>query len=473
MNSERELAGSANATTTTAATAAEWFACGLSNLSNDNISRPDYWTTSPAVEHAVPYTATVQAVFFFMAFLWNLYILVGYCIRPQLLQEETANIFFLNLSISDFLYSFLILFNFIASAEGGFLLGDNDVSRCAACEVLGLFLILLVTSTVHTLAILSVDRFLQFHRPVTYSKHVSWKKAVLVVVAIWCVSLIFALLPLFGFGSYGFTSVLLSCQPMWSGYSAKGIRNVYFSLFIAVEALVPLGLILIFNLLTYRIICKSLKSQMRRRTTYLESSTSVGVAKRTHFGQQKRVLYLFIALLVVNTINWTPVLVILAIFLVFGSAGVPVGLFLFGWLCYLLNPVVHPVVELCFIKGLRELIICRDRERYCCYKKRKKATMVVHFEERRREPPLLRRSFSDCAVRHNNAITRMQSISSHCSEREPDAEVLCNAYSGRRQRRRWTFPFSSEEDSEVVRKMSAEVIPRVIVRRCTHDVVLL
>ncbi len=343
------------------------FSCAGSDLSNINISVPQFWELIPALLPTVPYMATIEAVFFFMASIWNLYILVGYLMHRKLLQEP-ANVFFLNLSIADFLLSWFILLNFVSQIQGGFLLGNSDVVRCGVCQFLGFYLVVLITATLHILAVLSIDRFVLLYKPVRYQDYFSWKKAMVIVIVIWILSIVLGLFPFVGFGSYEYSVALVSCQPTWLGQSKRGISNIYYSYVIAVEAMVPLVSLLLFNVFTYRIICKSLYSRFRRHLTFSENNSTTVLVRRTHRGNQKRVLYLFTALLIVNTINWVPVLTILSIVSIFGLSSVPLGGYLFGWLCYLLNPVLHPVIELCFIKGLRDLLTCQDKEHVICYK---------------------------------------------------------------------------------------------------------
>ena len=375
------------------------FSCARSNLSSSNISVPEYWQIFPTLLPTVPYMATIEALFFFMASLWNLYILIGYCMHPKLLQEP-ANVFFLNLSIADFLLSLFILLNFISQIQGGFLLGQSDVVRCGLCQFLGFFLVTLVTTTLHILAVLSLDRFLLLYKPVRYENYFNWKRASVVVTVIWILSVVLSILPFLGFGSYEYSIALVSCQPSWTGVSSLGVDNIYFSVLVAVEAMVPLISLLLFNIFTYRIICKSLYSRFQRHLSFSENASTTILVRRTHRDNQKRVIYLFTALLIVNTINWLPVLTILSVSAIFGGEVVPIGVFLFGWLCYLLNPVAHPIIELCFIKGLRDCLTCRDKEHnICCrsYHKRKRVT-VLRFDSTVRSRP-------QSAVAGNGRIT--------------------------------------------------------------------
>lgn len=340
------------------------FTCARSNLSTNNISFPARWEIAQELEEAVPYVATIEAIFFFTASMWNLSILVGYSMKPKLLKEP-ANVFFLNLAITDFLLSWITLLHFMSLIKGGFFLGCSDVVRCQLCQFIGFLFAVLMTVSLHVLAVLSLDRFILLYKPVRYHDFFSWKKAAVVVVIIWIFSISLSSLPFAGFGSYRYSKVLAGCQISWFSESYRGIQNIYFAYLTAAESLLPLVCLLLFNIFTYRIICRSLYTRYQRRLSYTTTAVQL---RQNHNENQKRVIYLFTALLVVNTINWVPVLVILCITAVFGIQVIPFAVFLFGWLSYTLNPVAHPIIELCFIRGLRDILTCQAKKDIICYR---------------------------------------------------------------------------------------------------------
>lgn len=409
-------------------------------MSSTNITDPLSWMAYPGLQPSLPYMATLLAFFFFSSFIWNFYILLGYVTRHKVLQEP-ANVYFCNLALTDFLLSIFILFNFVAQVQGGFLIGNNDETRCGVCNFLGFFFILLVSISVHILAFLSIDRFVLLFRPMKYSAYFNWKRAMVVMILTWLISFIMALCPYFGFGEYRYSSLLQSCQPTWSDSSpTTGIRNIYFAVFVAIEHLFPLTALLVFNIGSYRIIYKSLRSQLHRKLKYSNSMRSLE-ARKSYASQQKRVLYLFLSLLVVNTINWVPVLLIELVAVIKGLQSIPPEVIVFGWVCYLINPVAHPIIELCFIKDLRHLITCHGDN--ACYRvicPSFKRSAVHDISPPVMFVPQLRRARTVTAIplRERPALPA-------CMMVESSNRTITDVASSAVKKRRWSYPWSNIE----------------------------
>lgn len=387
------------------------------------------------VIEAIPLMATILFIFFAISFVWNLYILISYVLQPRLMKEPT-NIFFFNLSLADFLLSPHILSNFIFFLRRGFALVDQGQGRVLLCGFQGVSIITLITATLHILALLSIDRFILMYRPIKYKNYFNWKKAWIIVLCIWIFSFGLSLPPLFGFGEYRYNGILQTCQPDWSNSLPRldnlshidGVENVDFAIFLAVEALIPLSLFLLFNICTYRIICRSLRSRLKRQASYM-ASEKIQEAKRKHVNQQKQVIVMFTALLVINSINWTPVLLLLFVYLVqYPHPMIPFQAFQFGWVCYLLNPVCHPIMEMFFIKDLRDVVACRSKNSIW-YKCRKKRKPVVTKQR-------LVKSLSMTAL----GRTKSQNIPLQVHR---DALVLRPHMQRRRKlKRRWSYPLT-------------------------------
>ena len=109
------------------------------------------------------------------------------------------------------------------------------------------------------------------------------------------------------------------------------------------------------NVWTYKIVSKFLKGNFRRRATYRRSEGKQ--AENLRFQkQQKQLVKVFGALFISNIISYTPVIVVTIIFGALGDDSVPSEIFIFGWICYLTTPVIHPIIESFFVKDLRLIV---------------------------------------------------------------------------------------------------------------------
>lgn len=325
--------------------------CRADELSDTSISCPHLWTVFPPKHlNYSPYIAAVQAVYFAIAYFWNLFILISYAVHRSLLKEP-ANIYLFNLALTDLLLAiFVILQCFITEARKAFLVGETDIVRCGICEFLGFMIMFLMASTLHTLAMLSFDRFFLLIRPLSYQQFFNWKKALLVVVCIWVLSFLIAIPPFFGLGTYFFSFTISNCHPQWSGKSFRGLDNFHYIVMVGAEAVIPILFLTFTNIVTYRIVTKVLRKKLKRQESFSEKKRE---SRAAHNRQQLQLVKVFGALFLAHIICWVPVLVVVAVAFVVDPTTIPIEVYIFCWLLYLTNPVVHPILETFFVKDLR------------------------------------------------------------------------------------------------------------------------
>lgn len=349
--------GDSTNATTMVAIPGSFFNCRTSELSRHQITSQAVWQLLPAVHHAAPAVAAVEAVFFAIAFVWNLFILICYLRQPRLLKEP-ANLYLCNIALADFLLSVLvILISFVSEATKEFVFGDTDIIRCHFCEFLGFTLMFFVTMVLHTLAALSFDRFVLLSKPLQYKLYFSWKTAVSVLALIWFISFWVAIPPVLGFGQYEFNAVFANCHPRWTGQTG-GINHINYILFAAVEAVVPIVILTVTNVWTFMIIKNFITIRLKRRRLNLQLPSKLNDLerrreKKDYLQQQKRLIRVCAALFIAHIINWTPTLLVVTIAYGVGPTKIPIEVYIFGWVCYLINPVAHPIIESLFIKELR------------------------------------------------------------------------------------------------------------------------
>jgi hypothetical protein len=337
----------------------EFFNCRTSELSRDSITQPFVWSIFYLVQDSTPYVATVEAIFFLVAFFWNSFILCALLSNPRTLREQPACIYLLNIALVDVIHSVtVILVSLVSEIAQEFIFGYSDLIRCHLCEFLGFMLLLLVACSLHSLAALSVDRFVLLARPLRYKDYFNWKRATLIVIGCWVISVFIAFPPLAGFGQYEFNIVFANCQPRWTG-KTNGIPHIFYAVFVGGEAIIPILILAVTNVWTYKIVSGALKKKFKRQKSFRDAPKSEEEQRREigenrdYRHKQRQLVKVFGALLIAHIITWTPTITIMIIALTMGAASLPAEVYIFGWISYLSNPVIHPIIESFFVKDLR------------------------------------------------------------------------------------------------------------------------
>ena len=339
------------------------FNCLDDGISRTTVTNTTFWQIS--LRDGAPAVATVFAVYFLLAFSWNLFIIVTFLNKRKLLREP-ANILLLNLAIADLTVALTqMFFSMVTEAALEFIFGNSDVVRCGMCDFTGVFFMLLYGVSMHTLAALSFDRFLLLFKPFRYKKIMTQRNTIFIVVGIWLVSTFLALPPVIGFGQIEFNRRFGSCVPRFGGMNIRsGVQNFLYVAYVALESLFPIVTIIVCSFWTYRFINKFLRRNYRRRSFYSGRGRDSMMHQRQedsrYHHQQQQLVKVFGALLVSNLISWFPVLcVVIAIGALKGEAErVPDAVYVVGWVCYLTAPVFHPIIESFFVKDMR-LVVCK------------------------------------------------------------------------------------------------------------------
>ena len=332
--------------------------CRKAELSDTNITFPFLWEILPALQKYAPYVTAVQAVFFIISFFWNLFILISFGMRRKLL-KETASVYLFNLALTDLLLAVFVVFQcFLTEAAGAFIVGTTDVIRCGICEFLGFMIMLLMAVTIHTLAMLSFDRFFLLVKPLSYHQYFNWRRALVIVIIIWVFSFGLAIPPIFGFGEYSFSVAIANCHPQWVGISYQGIDNFNYIILVAGEAILPIFMLTFTNMWTYKVIMSVLRKKLKRQRSFnsgpaTASGPELKTSESKHNRQQIQLVKVFGALFIAHVMCWTPVLIVVAVGIGIGALNVPPEVFLVAWMFYLTNPVAHPILETFFVKDLR------------------------------------------------------------------------------------------------------------------------
>ena len=332
------------------------FSCLTSELDPNGITNRTFWSLRETVlDGGIP-SAVIQSLILAVALGWNIFIIVVFILKRGLLKEP-ANILLFTLAIVDVLICVIVVPGpiVVTAANGEFVLGRNDQIRCAICDMQGFFFIFLTTLSVHLLALLSIDRCILLSNPLKYPRYRKAGVWVLFILLVWLLCIFIAIPPVFniGFGQWEFNRNFGLCLPRWLPAS-----NFHYMGFAFLEGLIPITVIIITNIWTFKIILSFLRRrQNRRRESRLSSfSKKESEAEVQNKQQQKQLGQVFGALLIATIIAWVPLLTMLFVVIGTRGEGVPDWIYLVCWFFYLINPLVHPILESLFVKELRTRI---------------------------------------------------------------------------------------------------------------------
>lgn len=325
-------------------------------LSSSNLTDVDFWKITEEQEIGAIIAGVLIFIFFLVGTSWNLFILITYLVKHHLLKEP-GNILLFNVAITDLLICLTtMVFSYVTAFGQEFIFGSDDKTRCILCGVSGFFLMFLILVSLHLLTVLSVDRFILLSRPLRYKRIMNRWKAGVICVVVYIICFILAVLPQVGFGEIEFNARFASCVPRFTPQ-----KNLYYVMVIAVESLIPIIILAITNVWTYRLVSKFLKRNFRRRSTYRrrdqEEKSNAGSENSKHHKQQTQLVKVFGALFVANIVSYTPTVVTIFVFgfltLLKKENIIPSAVYILGFVSFLMNPVLHPIIESFFVKDLR------------------------------------------------------------------------------------------------------------------------
>ena len=324
------------------------FSCKRSTLDPDAITNATIWEVREDIVEGKIGIALVISILFVIAFTWNLFIIITYIVKHNLLKQP-ANIFLFTLAITDFMISLLVLpVSVVNYAAERFFIGDNDKTRCDVCYTQAFFLMFLILLSLHILASLSVDRCFLLSQPIKYKKKCKPVFAVVTIISLWFICSFVMILPVFGFGEWEFNRSMALCIARWQPF-----ENLYFMAFVMMEAMIPIIILCVTNIWTYKIVRRFLKKRLTRRRSYRGSRKEMREDDHSHQRQQTQLVKVFGALFIAHCITWTPIVVMIVVVAATQGEGIPDYIFVIGWILTVSNSAVHPIIESFFNKELR------------------------------------------------------------------------------------------------------------------------
>ncbi len=340
------------------------------NISTDSIT-PFSWTTNHPIQNRTIENgygcATVALILLLFGTPLNSFVAVT--IIWKKLYKSAVVIPMLNLALCNLAVCILVLpFIVISGYSTEFMFGSSDYVRCKVCAI-GVANIALPIASLYTQALMSVGRLLYLKMPLHYHAVVTPAKIFVSVVGIWIFSIAVALPPLWGFGSVNFSYTVANCIPLVVGKSHI-LPNFYYIVMLVVVALLPLTVLITMYIWIVCIAHKYiLKNPMKFTSSHKASKDVISLSEvatkneeiekitnQTNRKKQFRLVQLLGAIFLANIITWIPVIALGITGAIAGTDTIPTTFYSFAYLSYLLEIMIHPLLQIALVYELRAII---------------------------------------------------------------------------------------------------------------------
>ena len=329
------------------------FSCFV-NVSDDSLTEIAWIVLQEELEFDTPGNGYAAAAIVLLLFIigvpWNLFVTCA--IVKKKLYTQPVVMLMLNLTITNLLVCILIMpFNIVSGIAGEYIFGESDLVRCRVCQT-GIMAIILPWISIHTLCLMSIDRFIYLKRPLKYSRIVTPKCMLAIIIVVWILCTLIALPPLFGFGEIRFSYTVANCVPYVVGETHIAPNFIY-NLIIFVEIMVPV--LLVFTMYIW-ILCIIRSSLVRRFKRATETQGNKERASKEHVSSQLQLVKLFGAIFTANIVTWLPMISLVLTGAARGVGRVHPLFYSISYLSYLSQTVVHPILESCLLREIKQIL---------------------------------------------------------------------------------------------------------------------
>ena len=293
----------------------------------------------------------------FLSFTINLFVLIFTVCHPRSLKQPSI-IFLTNFLLVNLLMATLTMpCVIITGIFGEWIFGETPEEKNATCQFFGFASTYALQLIIMTLTVISVDRFFFIAKPLLYKRVVNTSVAVVVVTSVWIISFLMHISPFLGLGKYRFLTSVGTCGCLWFGQ-----RNyvLYLSSFTSL-------FIIIIVVTTFWTFCFSRKFIQTIRQQHCTTELERDIHEHIYMQRIKKLFGIFGVLLTVVIVTIVPG-VIVAVIQGLTSDRLPLSVFTFVLVMFLLNCVINPIVQSYFRKEVYEFIVhcCRILKRANC-----------------------------------------------------------------------------------------------------------
>ena len=338
------------------------FSC-LVDVSDDSLSELAWLVSDPTdPDFDTAGNGYATSAFIMLLFLlglpWNLFVICA--IVKKRLCSQPIIMLMLNLSITNLLVCILVMpFNIVSGIAGEYVFGESDLVRCRVCQI-GVAVTTLPWISIHTLCLMSVDRFIYLKRPLTYTRIVTPKRMFAAIIAIWVLCIAISIPPLFGFGEIRFAFRIANCAISLVGSTSIG-PNYYYPLLLLAEGLVPI--ITLFAMYAW-ILCIVRSALVQKWKKSDSNSDNTTENDKKHCKDQLHLVRFFSTVFTANMVTWLPFIILFLLIGTVGAARIPPPIFTITYLSYLSETVIHPVFEALHIREI-QVTVCEVPKSLC------------------------------------------------------------------------------------------------------------
>ena len=307
-----------------------------------------------------------MSLLFIVGVTWNFALIL--IIFKKRLYHNPSVLLLLNIVSTDLMLCLLVMpFSIISGFAGEYIFGNSDYARCQVCKF-NFIVILLIIEGILTLLLSTIDRLIYLKKPLRYHSLITTKRIIIAIPITWIGGLILSLPPLFEFGMIGYEIKAFGiCILMFNGASTVAPNFVYIILITALMLPCVIA-IMIINIWTVCIIRK--KTLLKIQRTIDSTNQTTSGRKHLTLKQQFTIARVFIAINITNIISWTPFIVLLVVRASLRSRPLSPGLASVGFLLFLTQPVLHPILQGFLVGKVRNefkkccniMLRCRKKE---------------------------------------------------------------------------------------------------------------
>ena len=241
------------------------------------------------------------------------------------------NLFLLNLALGDIALCLSMGFSLVTAIRREWTYREDGL----VCIFNGLLTATLFCNAIFTHTLISIDRYFAVVMPMR--KMMTKKKAALMILGGWILSLAIALAPVFGLGRIGYNGTTMQCGP---AFPKTKLESLYVAILALLGFILPLGIMTCVYVKIYLVV---------RRHARRISTTMFGRAAKSAMEVQRKIILTFFLALVAFVVCWAPFFVFISVALATASRDeIPHGLGIAAFCCGYFNSACNP-----FIIGLR------------------------------------------------------------------------------------------------------------------------
>ena len=265
--------------------------------------------------------------------------------------------------LSDILMLLLIVpLNTVTGLTGEFLYGNSDHVRCDVCRSHHFFTGIFFDSTLVSIVMLSLDRFMFIYKPLRYDKFITAKRATLAVIFVWTVSIAERLVPILTLEKPTFSPQFLTCI---SGDSTA----IYIIIWHILCLSLYLVILLVCNSYVVYIVQRNIRAIYRVQRSFTTDTEKKShqeklnlKIRRSRHHKQLHLIRVFGSLFTSNLVTLLP-LALLGIIVLF-THDIPVGMAAVANILFVSNVAIHPILETVLISDIREPM--KKMAFFCC-----------------------------------------------------------------------------------------------------------